>query len=80
MALQTSLASGMTDFVVSKRREYFLSHVSVPMSAPQKRELQVASATGDFLFDQELLEKTSGQVKEDTIISNVSLSSGPFWL
>ena len=45
------------------------------MSAPQKRELQVASATGDFPFDQELLEKTSGQVKEDTIISsNVSLS------
>ena len=45
------------------------------MSAPQKRELQVASATGDFLFDQGLLEKTSGQVKEDTIISsNVSLS------
>ena len=28
-----------------------------------------------FLFDQELLEKTSGQVKEDTVISsNVSLS------
>ena len=75
MALQTSLASGMTDFVVSKRRESFLSHVAVPMSAPQKRKLQVASATGDFLFDQELLEKTSGQVKEDTIISsNVFLS------
>ena len=75
MALQTSLASSMTDFVVSKRRESFLSHVAVPMSAPQKHELQVASATGDFLFDQELLEKTSGQVKEDTIISsNISLS------
>ena len=45
------------------------------MFAPQKRELQVASATGVFLFDQELLEKTSGQVKEDTIILfNVSLS------
>ena len=83
MALQTSLASGMTDFVVSKRRDSFLSHVSVPMSAPQKRELQVASATGDFLFNQELLEKTSEQVKEDTIISSnvcLSLSSGPFWL
>ena len=75
MALQTSLTSGMTDFLVTKRRESFLSHVSVPMSGPQKRELQVASATGDFLFDQDLLEKTSGQVKEDTMISsNVSLS------
>ena len=45
------------------------------MSGPQMRELQVASATGDFHFDQDLLEKTSGQVKEDTMISsNVSLS------
>ena len=35
----------------------------------------MASATGDFLFNQDLLEKTSGQVKEDTMISsNVSLS------
>ena len=35
----------------------------------------MASTTGDFLYDQELLEKTSGQVKEDTMISsNVSLS------
>ena len=75
MALPTSLASGMTDFLVTKRRESFLSHVSVPLSTPQKRELQVASGYGDFLFDQELLEKTSGQVKEDSIISsNVSLS------
>ena len=65
----------MTDFLVSKCRESFLAHVSVPLSAPQKRELQVASGSGDFLFDQELLEKTSGQVKEDSIISsNVSLS------
>ena len=75
MALQTLLVSGMTDFLVTKRRESFLSHVSVPLSAPQKRELQVASGSGDFLFDQELLEKTSGQVKEDSVISsNVSLS------
>ena len=74
MALQTFLVSRMTDFIVSKRRESFLSHVSVPLSAPQKRELQVASGSGDFLFNQELLEKTSGQVKEDSIISSVSLS------
>ena len=75
MALQTSSASGVTDFLVTKRRESFLTHVSVPMSGPQKREPQVASATGDFLFNQDLLEKTSGHDKEDTMISsNVSLS------
>ena len=35
----------------------------------------MSSSSGDFLFDQELLEKTSGQVKEDSIISsNVSFS------
>ena len=33
MALQTSLVSGITDFVVSKRKEPFLSLVSVPLSA-----------------------------------------------
>ena len=64
----------MTDFLVAKRRESFLAHVSVPLPAPQKCELQVSSGSGDFLFDQELLEKTTGQVKEDSIISNVSLS------
>ena len=70
MALQTSLVLGITDFVVSKRKESFLSHVSVPLSAPQKRELLVVSGSSDFLFDQSLLEKTTGQVKEDFIISS----------
>ena len=75
MATQTSLTTGMTDFLLNKRQESFLSHISVPMSAPQKRELQMVSTTGNFLFDQELLEKTPEQVKEDTMISsNVSLS------
>ena len=48
----------------------------MPLSVPQKkRELQVTSGSRDFLFDQSLLEKTTGQVKEDSIISsNVSLS------
>ena len=79
MVPQTSLTSGMTDFLVTKCRESFLSHVSVLMSPPQKHEFQLASATGDFLFDQDLLEKTSGQVKEDTIISsNVSLARSGF--
>ena len=65
----------MTEFMVSKHRESFLAHVSVPLSVPQKRELQVASGSGDFIFDQPLLEKTTGQVREDSILSsNVSLS------
>ena len=48
MALQTSLVLGMTDFIVSKRKESFLSHVSVTLSALQERELLVSSGSGDF--------------------------------
>ena len=81
MALQTLLVSGMTDFLVAKCRESFLAHVFVLLSAPQKRELQVSSGSGDFLLDQILLEKTSDQVKEDSIISSkVSFSLGAVWL
>ena len=75
MALRTSLVSGVTDFVVSKRKESFLSQMSIPLSSLQKRELLVSPGSGDFLFDQSLLEKTLGQIKEDSIItSSVSLS------
>ena len=75
MAMQTSLVSWVTDFVVSKRKESFLSHMSIHLSVPQKRELLVSPGFGDFLFDQSLLEKTSGQIKKDSVItSSVSLS------
>ena len=72
-ALQTLLVSGMT-----KCRESFLTHVSEPLSAPQKRELQVSSGSGDFLFDQKLLKKTTGQVKEDSyhLLQRVAFSLG----
>ena len=36
LASQTSLAAGLSDFVVSKRRESFLAHVLLTLSAPQK--------------------------------------------
>ena len=65
LATQTSLAAGLTDFVVSKRRESFLAHVSLPLSEPQKRELLATPGSDTSLFDQSLLEKVSGQVKED---------------
>ena len=50
MALRTFLASGVTDFLVIKYWEFFLLFMSIPMSAPQKRELQVASTAGIFPF------------------------------
>ena len=69
LASQTSLAAAMSDFVVSKRKESLLSHVSLPISASQKRELLVTPGTDSALFDQLLLEQVSGQVKEDSFIS-----------
>ena len=42
LASQMSLAAGLVDFSVTKRRESYLVHVSLPLSALQKRELLVA--------------------------------------
>ena len=70
LAMQTSLAAGLTNFTVSKRRESYVGHVSIPLSEPQKRELLVTRGSDAALFDQLLLEKASGQVKEDSLISS----------
>ena len=69
LASQTSLAAGMADFMVTKRRESLLSHVSLPLTAAQKRELLVTPGQDSYLFDQSLLERVSGKVKEDSFIS-----------
>ena len=52
------------------------------MFASLKGELQVASATGVFLFHQELVEWTSGLVEKDIILfSNIFFFLPiPFWL
>ena len=52
------------------------------MLASLKGELQVASATGVFLFHQELVEWTSNLVVKDFILfSNISFFLPiPFWL
>ena len=66
---QMSLAVGLADFVASKRRESYLAHVSLLLSAPQKRELIVTPGSETALFNQSLLKKVSGQVKEDSFVS-----------
>ena len=40
--------------------------MSLLLSEPQKRELLVTPGSDTSLFDQSLLEKVSGQVKEDS--------------
>ena len=64
------MAASLSDFVISKRRESFLGHASLPLSASQKRELLISTGSESDLFDQGLLEKVSGQVKEDLFISS----------
>ena len=43
-----SFMSASVALQTAKRKEFFFSQVSVPLSAPQKRELLVSSRSGDF--------------------------------
>ena len=47
-----------------------MAHVSLSLSAPQKQELLVAPGSDMSLFNQSLVGKVSGQVKEDAFISS----------
>ena len=78
LAFQTSLAAAMAEFMVTKRRELLLSHVSLRLTAAQKRELLVTPGQILSLFDQSFLERVSGQVKEDSFIS--TSMPWPSWL
>ena len=64
------MSAALTDFFVSKRRESYLGHVSLPLSAAQKHDLLITPGSDTTLFDKDLLEKVSSQVKEDSIISS----------
>ena len=69
-ATQTSICTGLTEFVEAKCRESFLAHVSRPVLEPQKCELLVSAGSNSFLFDQLLLQKISNQMKEDSLIAS----------
>ena len=75
-ATQTSLYASLTDFIMAKRCESFLAHVTFPVSEPQKCELLVSPGTDAFLFDQLLLEKVSEQLKDSMSLSKLSKSAG----
>ena len=62
-------SSAMSHFLVSKHRESYLGHASLPLSTAQKRELLITLGSGTDLFDQHLIEKVSAPVKEDLFIS-----------
>ena len=69
---QTRVAAALSDFFfISDCRESFLGHASLPLSVAQN-----SPGSGSDLFSQGLLEKVSGQVKEDSFILS-SLSKLP---
>ena len=55
--------------MISKRRESYLNHASLPFSSSQKRKLLVSPGSGMDLFVQDPLKKVSSQVEEDSFIS-----------
>ena len=61
---QTRTAASLSDFIISKCWESYLGLASLPLSALQKQELLITPGSDSSLFDQGLLEKVSGQVKE----------------
>ena len=76
LATQTTMAAGVTDFIMSKRLESYFAHASCTLAESQKRELLVAPGTGSLLFDEPLLEKIVSQMKEDSLIASyVSLTN-----
>ena len=55
---------------MSKRCELYLDHAFFSFFAAQKRELLVTLSSRTALFAQDLIEKMSRQVKEDSFISS----------
>ena len=72
LASQTTLSSGISEFVTSKRRESYLAHTSCPIGESVKRELLVALGTDNLLFNQPLVEKIVSTITEDSLISSTA--------
>ena len=72
LASQTTLSTGISEFVTSKRRESYLAHTSCPIGESVKRDLFVAPGTENLLFNQPLLEKVVSTIKEDSLISSTA--------
>ena len=72
LATQTGVASSMSEYIASKRRESYLSHASFTLPESLKRELLVAPGTDSLLFNQPLLTTAIENMKEDSLLSSTS--------
>ena len=67
----------MSEFVTSKRREYYLAHTSCPLGESVKQELLVAPGPDNLWLIQPLLSSTASLLSIFTAVSRVrSGSSG----
>ena len=72
LASQIGLSTGISEFVTSKRRESYLAHTSCPIGESIRRDRLVAPGTDNLFFNQPLLEKVVGTIKEDSLISSTA--------
>ena len=78
LAGQTRTSAELTDFIVSKRRESYLGHASLLLSAAQKCDLLITPGSDTTLFDQALLEEVSGQVNPTMVdVQDCNVNSRP---
>ena len=77
LASQTFLAVAMAEFMVTKLQEFLFSDVSLPLTTAQKQELLVSPGQNLSLFDQSLLKRVCGRVKEDSFISTSMAMAKP---
>ena len=70
LSSQARSAVALSDFLQSKRRESSIAHATLRLSQARKHGLLVSPGSASGLFDQSILEKVAGQVKEDSFISS----------
>ena len=72
LAAQTGVAASVSEFIIAKRRESYLSHTSFTLPESLKRELLVAPAADSLLFNQPLLSTAIENMKEASLLSSTS--------
>ena len=68
LAFQACPEASGSAFLRSKRREFLLAHLKVPIPEPQKRTRVITPGSVSGLFDEPLLDSMAAQVKEDSLV------------
>ena len=75
MVNSTSSLASLATFLKAKRREAILSHFPANVGKHFRTQLQASSFKGEFLFDEEVLQRVLAKSREDSAVSaNVALT------